>query len=207
MDVMNFIQKAAVAVLLAVTVAASPAFANDAAEQFVQKVLDEAQPYLELEDEQAQLDGIATLVDKYVDMRHIGYFVLGKSARQITSEQKEEYFPLFEDYARSIYQEALTRYSGERLAVTGSVDRSEKNIFVQSKVANAKPGDEYADTLIEWWVHVNNDGEMRIVDAGADGIFLSIEQQETFTSIIADNGGPPAGIDALIENIREKVDD
>lgn len=204
------ITRLAAAVFFAASLLSAPAYADEAAEKFVQKVLDEAQPYLDMEDEQAQLDGIATLVDTYVDMRLISRFVLGKYARAVSQDYPDRYdiyYPLFEEYARSIYQEALTKYSGERLAVTGSVDRTERDIFVKSKIVNAKPGDEYANTVVEWRVRVGTDGEMSIVDAGADGILLAVEQQSTFTSIIADNGGLPAGLDALIEDLREKVND
>ena len=46
---------------------------------------------------------------------------------------------------------------------------------------------------------------MTVVDAGADNIWLAIEQRSQFTSIIANNGGGAKGIDALLEQLREQV--
>ena len=46
---------------------------------------------------------------------------------------------------------------------------------------------------------------MSIFDAGANEIWLAIEQQEQFTSIIANNGGGVKGIDALIEDMKARL--
>ena len=184
---------------------AGAAHADDAAESFVQAILDEAEPALTGDDEARKFEAIGELVDKYVDMRRVSRFVLGRYARKISAEQKEAYFPLFEKYATSIYQNTLSEYSGQVLKVTGSVDRTERDIIVNSKVDGAKPGDQFADLVVHWRVYRNRDGEMKIVDAGADNIWLALEQQSQFTSIIADNGGPPAGIDALIAKLKDQT--
>ena len=94
---------------------ASPAAADDAAEAYVQRVLDEAEPILGVKPMMRRFfDGLADLVDKYVDMRRVGLFTLGQYARQMTAEQKEEYLPLFKKYATQIYQNSLSNYSGQK---------------------------------------------------------------------------------------------
>jgi len=184
---------------------AAPAAADAAAEAYVQGVLDEAEPILGEADDGALFDGLAALVDKYVDMRRVGLFTLGQYARQMTAEQKEEYLPLFKKYATQIYQNSLSNYSGQKLNVKNSVDRSERDIIVNSKIANARPGDSLADITVHWRVYRNREGKMTVVDAGADNVWLAIEQRSQFTSIIANNGGGTKGIDALLEQLREQV--
>lgn len=196
---------AAAAGFAAVAFAAPPAFADEAAEQFIAGVLEEAGPALNASDEAVMLDGIAALVDKYVDMRRIGLFTLGQYARHMTDAQKQEYFPLFRDYATLIYQDALSVYSGQKLKVTGSVDRSERDIIVNSKIADPAPGDQLANVVIHWRVYRSRDGEMTVVDAGADNVWLAIEQRSQFTSVIANNGGGVKGIDALIAELRKQT--
>lgn len=181
------------------------AYADDAAEAYVQDILDEAAPALGAPTREEMLDGIAALVDKHVDLRRIGRFTLGQYARRMTDEQKEAYYPLFEQYATLVYQKTLADYSGQRLVVTGSIDRSERDIIVNAKIADAKPGDQFADLDIHWRVYRNRDGEMSVVDAGANNVWLAIEQRSQFTSIIANNGGGAAGIDALIDQLRNQV--
>lgn len=184
---------------------AAPAAADAAAETYIQGVLDEAEPILGEADDDALFDGLAALVDKYVDMRRVGLFTLGQYARQMTAEQKAEYLPLFKKYATRVYQNSLSNYSGQKLNVKNSVDRSERDIIVNSKIVDARPGDSFADITVHWRVYRNRGGKMTVVDAGADNVWLAIEQRSQFTSIIANNGGGSKGIDALIEQLREQV--
>lgn len=190
---------------MAFALAAQPAAADQAAEAYVQSILDEAAPILAGADHQEMLDGVETLVGKHVDMRRIGRFVLGQYARQMTEAQEAEYFPLFRRYATLIYQNTLTDYAGERIVVTGSVDRSERDIIVNSKMANPEPGSPFANAVIHWRVYRDRDGAMTVVDAGADNVWLAIEQRSQFSSIIANNGGGEKGMDALIAELKKRV--
>lgn len=196
---------AAAAATAFVALAPTRALADEAAEQFIAAVLKEAEPSLKATDQSVMFDGIADLVDKYVDMRRVGLFALGQYARQMTDAQRQEYFPLFKKYATQVYQNSLSNYSGQTLKVTGSVDRSERDIIVNSKAADPAPGDELAGVVIHWRVYRDRDGNMSVVDAGADNVWLAIEQRSQFTSIIANNGGGKAGIDALIAELKEQV--
>lgn len=199
--------KSAVAAGFAVLAAAfaAPAYADEAAEDFVREVLVEANGVFEAEGDAARLEGLEALVDRYVDMKRVGMFVLGQYARQISDAQKEEYFPLFREYATRVYQGVLSEYSGQQLEVVDSVDRSPRDIIVNTRVANAAPGDRYADMVIHWRVYRDSEGRMSIFDAGADGVWLAIEQQSQFKSVIANNGGGSGGINALIADLRAQL--
>jgi len=188
-----------------VVLTAAPARADDAAEIYVQDILDEAEPILDRATEDEIFEGVAELVEKYVDMRRISRFVLGQYARQITDEQKEEYTPLFRKYATQVYQNTLSNYAGQKLEVVQSVDRSDRDIIVNTKIVDPEPGDGFANTVFHWRVYRNREGEMSVVDAGADNVWLAIEQRSQFTSVIANNGGSEKGIDALIAQLREQV--
>ncbi len=181
------------------------AAADDEAERFVQGILDQAEPHLAAPTEKERFDGIADLVDEHVDMRRVSRFVLGQYARKLTDEQKTAYDPLFRKYATQVYQNVLSEYAGEKLRVTTSIDRSERDIIVNSKIVNARPGTSFADIVVHWRVYRGRDGNLSVVDAGADNVWLALEQRSTFTSVIANNGGPPAGVDALIADLREKT--
>lgn len=190
----------------AVFTAVPPAFADDAAERYIAGVLEEANRVFDAPDLAARNAGIESLVDKYVDMDRVARFALGQYVRQATDEQMAAYRPLFRKYATTVYQSMLDEYTGEKLEVTDSVDRTERDIIVNSKVTGAKPGSQYADLVVHWRVYRGEDGKEAIVDAGASGVWLAIEQQSTFKSVIANNGGGKAGIDALIADLKAKVD-
>ena len=204
MTFMTALRRAAVAAAIAATTL-SPAFADKAAEDFVAGILVDANAVFKAPDIAARNAGIETLVDKFVDMDRVAKFALGQYVRQASEAQMAEYLPLFRDYATSVYQSTLDPYTGEALEVTGSVDRTARDIIVNSKVVGAKPGSQYADLVVHWRVYRAADGKQSVVDAGASGVWLAIEQQATFKSVIANNGGGAAGIDALIADLKEKV--
>ncbi|MBB5520160.1 MlaC/ttg2D family ABC transporter substrate-binding protein [Amphiplicatus metriothermophilus] len=193
------------AALFAAALLAVPASADQAAEAFVASILDEANLVFQNPDKEARKESIEDLVDKYVDMRRVGLFALGQYARVITDEQKAAYLPLFRKYATTIYHDLLEDYSGQRLAVTGSIDRTARDIIVNSQAVDARPGDPLAGVVIHWRVYRDREGRQAIVDAGADGVWLAIEQQSQFKSVIANNGGGTTGIDALIAELRKQT--
>ncbi len=183
----------------------APAYADVAAEEFIAGVLEESNAIFEAADTSSRNAGVEALVDKYVDMDRVARFALGQYARQASPEQMAAYAPLFRRYATNVYQSTLANYSGQKLAVTGSIDRNERDFIVNSKVVGAKPGDQYANLVVSWRVYRTPEGEQKVVDAGAEGVWLAIEQQSTFKSIIANNGGGSKGIDALIADLKTKV--
>jgi len=183
----------------------APAHADKLAEAFIAGVLEESNAIFEDGDQAQRNAGIERLVDKYVDMERVARFALGQYVRQAAPEQMAVYLPLFRRYATNVYQSTLANYSGQKLAVTGSVDRNERDFIVNSKVIGAKPGDQYANLVVSWRVYRGPDGAQKIVDAGAEGVWLAIEQQSTFKTIIANNGGGSKGIDALIADLKSKV--
>lgn len=183
----------------------TPARADEAAEAFIKDILVDANIVFEATDKTVRDAGIEALVDKYVDMDRVARFALGQYARQATAEQMSAYKPLFRKYATSVYQSTLDAYTGERLEVVDSVDRSARDYVVNTKVVDARPGSQYVDLVVHWRVYRDADGKQSVVDAGASGVWLAIEQQSTFKSVIANNGGGSAGIDALITDLKTKV--
>lgn len=195
----------AFAAAVAMASMSAPARADEAAEKFVAGILVDANAVFSAPDIATRNAGIETLVDKYVDMDRVARFALGQYVRQASDAQMAEYLPLFRKYATSVYQATLDPYSGEQLEVIDSADRSERDFIVNSKVVGAKPGSQYADLIVHWRLYRAADGKQSVVDAGASGVWLAIEQRSTFTSVIANNGGGAAGIDALIVDLKAKT--
>ena len=188
-----------------VALAFTPAHADAEAESFMNAILDEANPYLNAPTQQEKFDGIETLVDKYVDMRRVGRFTLGQYARRLTDDQDAAFQPLFRQYATTVYQKLLAQYADETFVVVGSIDRSERDIIVNTKIKDAPPGHPFADTVFHWRIYRARNGEMSVFDAGADNVWLALEQRSQFISVIANNGGPPSGVDALIAQLEDQT--
>jgi phospholipid transport system substrate-binding protein len=189
----------------AVAAITAPAYADQSAENFIAGVLTEANAIFENTDDASRDAAVERLVDEFVDMERVAKFALGQYVRQASPEQMAAYVPLFRKYATGVYQTTLENYSGQKLEVTDSIDRNERDIIVNSKVVGAKPGDQYADLVVSWRVYRKPGGAQAIVDAGAEGVWLAIEQQSQFKSVIANSGGGAKGIDALIADLTSKV--
>lgn len=200
----NLLKKAS-ALILSAAILLGQAFADQEAEKFVTDILEEAAPSLTSDDQAVIFTGIENLVDQYVDIRRVGLFTLGQYARQTSPEQRAEFLELFRQYATLVYQNSLSEYTGQTLEVVSSIDRSQRDIIVNSKVAGSTPGQAYGNLQVHWRVYRSRDGAMSIVDAGANDIWLAIEQRSQFTSIIANNGGGEQGVQALINQLREQV--
>ena len=203
----TFRQGLAILFLIAGTFLLSSAYADDTAtdaEAFMSGVLNKANRAMAENNPDRQLAEIDELVRQYGDLRRTGRFTLGQYARQMTREQAAQFYPLFQQYATNIYHEILANYTGERLAVSNAIVRSQRDVIINSKIV-ASNTSSLEGAVVQWRLYRTPDG-FKVVDAGADNIWLAIEQRSQFTSIIANNGGGTKGITALINQLRERLE-
>ena len=134
------------------------------------------------------------LVMSAIDLNLISKFVLSKTWKNATDDQKERYIKAFKDYFINSYANKLDQYSGEQVEV---VDAEEAGKYV---IVNSFIYREGTDTLkinLKWRL-LNRDGEIKIIDLNIEGISLIIAQREEFQSFLANNEGD---LEKLIEKI------
>ena len=134
------------------------------------------------------------LVMSAIDLNLISKFVLSKTWKNATDDQKERYIQAFKDYFINSYANKLDQYSGEQVEV---VDAEEAGKYV---IVNSFIYREGTDTLkinLKWRL-LNRDNEIKIIDLNIEGISLIIAQREEFQSFLANNEGD---IEKLIEKI------
>ena len=135
------------------------------------------------------------LVMSAIDLNLISKFVLSKSWKNATDDQKERYIKAFKDYFINSYANKLDQYSGEQVEV---VDAEEAGKYV---IVNSYIYREGTDTLkinLKWRL-LNRDGEIKIIDLNIEGISLIIAQREEFQSFLANNDN---SLDALINKLN-----
>lgn len=201
------IKRIAAAIAGAAVLFGGAAYADKPAEAYMQKTLDEAFEILTVD---GQTDAsrntrIYDFIDQHVDARRVALFALGLYRRQASDTQLAEYNCLFADYVNTIYKKQLDQYSGERLTVTGSIDRRANDIIVFSEVTDAPPSSQFAGLVVNWRLYKNSAGKYAIVDVGADDIWLAIEQRGQFASVIADAGAGQRGVDELLKRLAKMV--
>lgn len=134
------------------------------------------------------------LVMSAIDLNLISKFVLSKTWKNATDDQKGRYIQAFKDYFINSYANKLDQYSGEQVEV---VDAEEAGKYV---IVNSFIYREGTDTLkinLKWRL-LNRDGEIKIIDLNIEGISLIIAQREEFQSFLANNEGD---LEKLIEKI------
>lgn len=134
------------------------------------------------------------LVMSAIDLNLISKFVLSKTWKNATDDQKERYIQAFKDYFINSYANKLDQYSGEQVEV---VDAEEAGKYV---IVNSFIYREGTDTLkinLKWRL-LNRDKEIKIIDLNIEGISLIIAQREEFQSFLANNEGD---LEKLIEKI------
>ena len=165
-------------------------------EDFVNKFAVEAITILSDEtlNENDRNNKFANLVMSSIDINLISKFVLSKSWKTATDEQKEAYINAFKKYFINSYANKLNQYSGEQIIVSGS-EEAGKYIIVNSNIVR-----EGTDTLkisLKWRL-LNKNGVIKIIDLNIEGISLVIAQREEFQSFLANNDG---SLDALITKL------
>ena len=174
------------------------AYGNDYTqeEEFVNKFAYQAIEILSDEDvtENDKTSRFTELVMNSIDLNLISKFVLSKTWKNSTDDQKERYLIAFREYFINSYANKLNQYSGEKIQVVGS-EAAGKYIIVESNIVR-----EGTDTLkinLKWRL-INRDGDIKIIDLNIEGISLVIAQREEFQSFLANNDND---IEKLIDKI------
>ena len=165
-------------------------------EEFVEKFADEAIEILGNDQisKNEKNDQFTNLVMSSIDLNLISQFVLSKTWKSASNDQKERYISAFKKYFINSYANRLDQYSGEKVLVNGS-NEAGKYIIVDTNIIR-----EGTDTLkvnLKWRL-INKNGDIKIIDINIEGISLVIAQREEFQSFLANNNGD---LETLIEKI------
>jgi phospholipid transport system substrate-binding protein len=167
------------------TVSASPA--ATAPEAYVKTLADQAIAILTDTslDQRARHDAFRVLIVANTDLDRIANFALGRYASQMRAANRyDEYVSLFREYIVRIYAARLGGYSGEQLTVSRSVPRGTDEVIVFSSI---QPGRSGGSPIALNWRLRETDGGYKVADVQIAGAWMSIEQQDQFTSIITNN--------------------
>ena len=165
-------------------------------EKFVETFADEAISILSNDQvsKNEKNDQFTNLVMSAIDLNLISQFVLSKTWKSATDDQKERYLSAFKTYFINSYANKLDQYSGEKIIINGS-EEAGKYVIVDTNIVR-----EGTDTLkinLKWRL-LNKNGDIRIIDLNIEGISLVIAQREEFQSFLANNDG---NLETLIEKI------
>ncbi len=168
------------------------------AEKFVQLTVDRASAVLsDNSSKEEKIDKLKNIAKETVDINGIGLYTLGLHRKNISSEQKQEYAILFEEYFLKTFSSRLAEYTDPKIKVK-SKKKLNKNYTIVSSVLIAT--EKRPEVKIEWRIYTKDPNNLLIRDLIIEGLSLVRTHREEFNSIIQSNDGD---INALFSNLKE----
>jgi len=169
---------------------------NLSEEEFVTKFANEAITILGSEQisKNEKNNKFTNLVMSAIDLNLISQFVLSKTWKSATDDQKERYISAFRKYFINSYANKLDQYSGEKIIVNGS-EEAGKYVIVDTDII--REGTSTLKVNLKWRL-LNKNDDIKIIDLNIEGISLVIAQREEFQSFLLNNDGD---LEALIDKI------
>lgn len=202
-SIYTFIVGAIAVALLALTAFASPAAASTAAEAFVQSNVQRGLQILNnasLSKEQRQEQFRAFLVT-LTDLRRIALYTLGPARRTASPADQDAFVEAFRNYAFAVYGAEFSKYSGQTLRVTGSMQRAPGDELVRTVLVDPQAPAGQQPIEVDFRVY-NSGGKFSVVDIVVAGLDLAITEQDDFSSFLAQHNGD---LKALIANLRQRT--
>ena len=166
--------------------------------EFIQEIVDDAKKILvATNSSEYKTEKLVEIAKAKVDIKGIALYSLGSYRKQLSKNELNEYFVLFEAYFLKSFTSRLTVYSDPKINVISAEKKSEKYTIVSSILiaTNKKP-----EVKIEWRVYTKDPNNPLIRDLIVEGLSLARTQKEEFSSIIESNDG---NIKALFIKLKE----
>ena len=181
--------------------AVTPAAAASPAEQYVS---DNIHKGLELlNNKSLSVDQRRTQFEQFLlsltDMNRIAVFTLGNYRRQMSDADQKVFEAAFQNYAVSVYQSYFQKYAGQTLKVTGSQERAPGDFIVSTVLIDPNDHSGQAPAEVDFRVSTSA-GKPVVIDFAYAGIWLAIEERDSFTAFLGQNNG---NVQTLIGHMNE----
>jgi phospholipid transport system substrate-binding protein len=137
-----------------------------------------------------------SLLQRHSDIRGIAMFSLGTYQKQLPPSERSKYFELVIRYAAGFFAYYINDFAGTGFDVKSSKPRG-KSIEVESAIVY----DGGRTAPVRWSVVKTGSG-YRVNDVNVRGIWLSLQMQQQFTSVLKRNKGD---FQALFKYLRENA--
>jgi len=169
--------------------------------EFVQMTVDKASSILSknVNNKKEKILKLRDVAKETVDINGLGFYTLGAHRKNLTTEQKEIYLGLFEEYFLKTFSSRLAEYTDPKINVQ-SQKKLNKNYTIVSSVLIET--EQRPEIKIDWRIYTKNPDNLLIRDLIIEGLSLARTQKEEFNSIIQNNDGD---IKALFSNLTEFI--
>jgi phospholipid transport system substrate-binding protein len=168
------------------------------AEAFVMDVSNQVIEILNLTTAQEKEDEFRVLLNNKANLKRIAAFTLGKYRRQLSLTELQEFQSLFETMITKVYANRLGSYEDQKIVVLGS-EKKKKDYLVETEL---RFNDGSNPIAIVWRLRQEKDGRITLFDLRVLGIWMALEQRETFLSILKNNN---EDFNVLLDNLRQQI--
>ena len=168
------------------------------AEAFVMDVSNRVIDILSYTSTTEKEDAFRSLLNEKANLKRIAAFTLGKYRRQLSPAELQEFQSLFESMITKVYANRLGTYEDQQIIVLGS-EKKKKDYLVETELRFKDGSDPIA---IVWRLRQEKDGRITLFDLRVLGIWMALEQRETFLSILKNNN---EDFDVLLDNLRQQI--
>lgn len=168
------------------------------AKQFIQKLGEQAVMLLGDKDiPLAQREAkLRALLRRNFDFRTIGRFVLGRSWRSASPDQRADYLNLFSEFVLRSYSRRFGGHANETFAITSAKRLGRRDAIIVTAIDQAT-----GPTIRAGWRVRNKGGNKhQIIDVMVEKVSMAATQRAVYETIIRKRG-----LDGLIEMLRARV--
>lgn len=148
-------------------------------------------------------DRFRDFLTSLTDARRIGMFTLGPAARSAPKADVDAFVSAFHDFAVAVYQSQLSRYSGQTLKVTGSMERRPGDYIVNTVMID--PNAQGQQPLEVAFRIGDEGGHFVVLDVSVAGIWLAIEERDQFTAFLSEHHNNVAALVAHIRQLTQQM--
>jgi phospholipid transport system substrate-binding protein len=165
---------------------------------FVQSTVNRASEILSKNiSREEKISELKSVAKDTVDIKGVGFYSLGSMRKNLTDNQKNKYFELFEKYFLKSFSSRLSEYTNPKIEVQGKKVLNENYTIVESILIATS---DRPEVKIDWRVYTKNPDNPLIRDLIIEGLSLARTQKEEFASILSSNDGD---INALFRTLEK----
>ena len=154
------------------------------------------EPEMKSNHERKELDArLGKIIDPVFDFREMAKRSLGIHWRDLTSEKRQEFVPLFQDFLSNVYLGRIAFYNGEKVRFT--CETVGKNYAEVDTQVVAKNGEQ--DPVV--YMLKRTDSDWKIYDVIVDNISIDNNYRSQFDRVIS-----RSSYQELVKRIKQKVD-
>ena len=122
------------------------------------------------------------------DMKRIADFTVGNYRRQMSDADLKAFDAAFQNYAVALYQYYFAKYAGQTLKVTGVQEHAPDDFIVSTVMIDPNDHSGQAPAEVDFRIRTD-EAKPVVIDVAYSGIFLAIEERDSFTAFLGQNNG------------------